>query len=173
MRDGTRSHARIVKAQRCSDRNRNCRNGNWPQIWMHFSARNIDTEPWLTNRERPASARPMKRTLQQGGHFVRLSAGGKPGHVGFQRPQFRNATGSECGGARYIRCRALRSRPPSRRERARLQPRSFPVSLIEDDDLARGGIKCLDHDRFILDGQELLYEPQKSPEELLRSWLSL
>src|SRR3546814_16909328 len=92
----------------------------------------------------------MNRTLQQGGHVAQLSAGGKPGHVGFQRPQFRNATGSECGGARYIRCRALRSRPPSRRERARLQPRPFPVSIIEDEDIARGGIKCLEPDRFII-----------------------
>src|SRR3546814_20141362 len=78
--------------------------------------------------------------------------------LGFQRPQFRNAAGSECGGARYIRCRALRSRPPGRRERARLQPRSFPVSLVEDDDLARGGIKCLDYDRFILDGRRRAFE---------------
>src|SRR3546814_18742424 len=85
----------------------------------------------------------MNRTLQQGGHVAQLSAGGKPGHVGFQRPQFRNATGSECGGARYSRCRALRSRPPSRRARARVQPRYFPVSLIEADDLARGGITRL------------------------------
>src|SRR3546814_8109683 len=80
--------------------------------------------------------------------------------LGFQRPQFRNAAGSECGGARYIRCRALRSRPPGRRERARLQPRSFPVSLVEDDDLARGGIKCLDYDRFILRSEEHTSELQ-------------
>jgi len=56
IRDGTRSHARIDKAPRCSGRNRNCRNGNWPQIWMYFSEIIIEAEPWLTDRERPASA---------------------------------------------------------------------------------------------------------------------
>src|SRR3546814_14451172 len=49
----------------------------------------------------------------------------------FRSPQFRNATGSECGGARYIRCRALRRSEEHTSELQSLMRISYAVFCLK------------------------------------------
>lgn len=99
----------------------------------------------------------MERTLQQGGH-VPNECGRKAGACRLSTPAI-----WKCRRFRVRRGpihQVPRPQESTDRPAGKSAPAAplLPANLIEDDDLARGGIKCLDHDRFILDGWRRAFE---------------